>query len=164
MEQKLTISASKILDISGSFVRGNRDKPEYVKQPAYAVQIEAARSMNVVLYDTATQRGWLADGPSALLHLVRTQVVRKPYDGSNALMKGSFFDCSTFKHPDSDGDQRATSDALLNERNMKQVVLRQIDSYSDEMVHQASSQRPRNAVPNQSTSQSKPPTIKDERK
>jgi hypothetical protein len=34
LEQKLTISVSKIVGVSGSIVRGNRDRPEYIKQSA----------------------------------------------------------------------------------------------------------------------------------
>jgi hypothetical protein len=51
IEQKLTISVSKILGGSVNAVRGNRDKPEYVKHSTYAIQISHARNIYVVLYD-----------------------------------------------------------------------------------------------------------------
>ncbi|KAF2689770.1 hypothetical protein K458DRAFT_384408 [Lentithecium fluviatile CBS 122367] len=153
VEPKLTISASKILGISGSFVRGNRDKPEYVKQPAYAMQIEAARHMNVVLYDVASRRGWLVDGASALLHTVRTKVARKPYHSKSSPRNNGSFDPSTFKHPEIDGGQQVASDALTDERNMKHIVLREFDSYADETVEQGQAQSgPRNASTDESAS------------
>src|SRR6266516_2471041 len=91
VEQKLPISVSKIVGGGGSVVRGNRDKPEYVKQSAYSTQIENARNIYVVLYDVAARRGWLVDGASALLHLVRTQVVREPYGGAGSLFNDLSF-------------------------------------------------------------------------
>ena len=48
IEQKLTIYASKYLGISAAVVRGNRDRPSYVKYSAYSTQIENARNIPVV--------------------------------------------------------------------------------------------------------------------
>lgn len=132
VEQKLTISASKILGISGSFVRGNRDKPEYIKQASYTRQVEAARSINVLLYDTATKRGWLVDGASALLHLTRAQVSRKPFRRTDSDKGCGRFTCSVFVHPDISGGGDAAAEALVNERNMKHTVLREFESFCEE--------------------------------
>src|SRR4029077_18833921 len=87
VEQKLTISVGKIIGGSGSVVRGSRDKPEIVKHSTYSAQIKNARNILVLLYDVATRRGWLVDGAGALLHLVRTQVVREPYGGTGSRFK-----------------------------------------------------------------------------
>jgi hypothetical protein len=57
IEQKLTISASKYLGLSGAVVRGNRDRAEFVKYAGYLTQIEFARTMAVVSY-----RPFLATG------------------------------------------------------------------------------------------------------
>jgi hypothetical protein len=48
IEQKLTISASKYLGISAAVVRGNRDRPSFIKYSPYSTQIEEARSKPVV--------------------------------------------------------------------------------------------------------------------
>jgi len=62
VEQKLTISISKIVGVGGSVIRGNRDKPEFVKQSEYAVQIENARKIYVVLMTLPLEeRGWLME-------------------------------------------------------------------------------------------------------
>jgi hypothetical protein len=169
LEQKLTISVSKILGVSGSFLRGNRDKLEYIKQPAYAMQIEAARNINVVLYDTMSQIGWLVDGASALLQMVRTQVVRKPYDGSDSHRAGENFTASEFLHSISSGGQNAASEALLNECNMKHIVLREFNSYADETFapqspHAITSNAgPSKAGPSCSASNSKAPAATTEK-
>ncbi|KAF2015665.1 hypothetical protein BU24DRAFT_491882 [Aaosphaeria arxii CBS 175.79] len=134
VEQKLTISASKIVGVSGSVLRGNRDKPDYIKHSAYTMQIEAARNMPVVLYDTGSQRGWLVDGASALLHLVRTQVATKPYGGSDSLFNDSNVNIVPFRHPKSDGGPDAAAEILRDENNMKHIILREFDSYTEETV------------------------------
>ena len=134
VEQKLTISVSKIVGASGSVARGNRDKPEYVEHSAYSVQIENARNIYVVLYDVAARRGWLVDGASALLHLMRTQVVRKPYGGSGSLFNDPSFNRSTFNHPGIDGGPDAAAKVLKEDRNMKHIILREFDSYADETI------------------------------
>jgi hypothetical protein len=134
VEQKLTISVSKIVGGSGSVVRGNKDKPVYVEQSAYSMQIKNARNIYVLLYDVAARRGWLADGASALLHLVRTQVVREPYGGAGSLFNNLIFNGSTFNHPGIDGGPNAAADILKEDRNMKHIILREFDSYSDEKL------------------------------
>jgi hypothetical protein len=98
------------------------------------MQIEAARNMSVVLYDLASQRGWLVDGASALLHVVRTQVIRKPYGGSGSLFNNPNFNSLTFNHPKVDGGPDAAAEILQDERNMKHVILREFDSYTDETI------------------------------
>ena len=134
VEQKLTISVSKVIGGSGNILRGNKDKPVYVEQGEYSVQIENARSINVVLYDVTTQQGWLTDGASALLHLVRTQVVRKPYGGSKSVFNNPEFNSSSFHHPGIDGGPNTAVEALTEDRNMKHIILREFGSYSDDKV------------------------------
>ncbi|KEF51826.1 uncharacterized protein A1O9_12163 [Exophiala aquamarina CBS 119918] len=62
IEQKLTISISKIVGGSVNAVRGSRETPEFSKHSGYSVQIKKARNIYVVLYDVGAQRGWLVDG------------------------------------------------------------------------------------------------------
>ena len=134
VEQKLTISISKIVGVGGSVIRGNRDKPEFVKQSEYAVQVENARKIYVVLYDVATRRAWLVDGASALLHLVRTQVVQGPYGGPRSLFNNPEFNRSNFKDPSINGGPNIAIDILTDEENMKHIILREFASYEDEKV------------------------------
>ena len=163
LEQKLTISVSKIVGISGTVVRGNRDKPEYVKYPTLKAQIQCARNMSVVLYDTATQRSWLVDGASALLHLVRTQLVHQPYRTDSSLTTADKFDNSKFKHPHPDLGPDEAFKALSNEDNWKHIISREFDSYAEEKMEPAQAQiQPAQSAdsPSSTTSNSK----KEERK
>jgi len=129
IEEKLTVSVSKIIGVSGNIVRGNKDKPLKTEQLPYKVQISSARKIYVVLYDVAAQRGWLADGASVLLHLVRTQVVQEPYGGP-----GCLFDPKVFSHPEIDSGPNAAANALKEDQNMKHIILREFDSYENEKI------------------------------
>ena len=134
IEQKLIISVSKIMGIGGSVLRGNRDKPEYVKHSSYSMQIDNARNINVLFYDVAARRGWFIDGASALLHLVRTQVVQGPYGGAGSLFNNLNFNISKFMHPKIDDGPSAAAEILKDDRNMKHTILREFDSYADEIT------------------------------
>jgi hypothetical protein len=131
VEQKLTISASRIVGASASFIRGNRDKPEYVKQSAYSLQIEAAQDMFVMLYDTSSERGWLVDRASALLHLALAQLSRKPYIGVATTPQSNNSAPPAFTFPDITGGPDAASHMLTKVENMKHVVLQEFDSYTE---------------------------------
>ena len=128
-EQKLSISVSRIVGLSGNIIRGNRDKPEFVSQSSYSLQIENARKIHVVLYDNAVQRGWLVDGASALLHLVRTQVVTDSFMHANSLFKPSNFD-----HSRIDAGPSAAAETLRKESNMKHVIFREFVSFAEEQT------------------------------
>ena len=129
VEQKLTISLSKLIGFSGSVLRGSKDKPEHLKRSAYRVQVENARRIYVVLYDVAVQKAWLTDGASALLHLVRAQTVKEPYGGHGSLFNDPKFNDSTFNYPGAFGGPDAAAEALRDEANQRHIVLREFDSY-----------------------------------
>jgi hypothetical protein len=90
------------------------------------------RVLQQLMYDTATDQAWLADGASALLHVVRTQMAQGPYGGESSLFNNMKHNSVRFAHPLPDGGSDATLCALKNECNLKHKVLREFDSYADE--------------------------------
>jgi len=62
---------------SATFGRGTKDQPIWIRHPggSYKRMVQYAGGKHVVLYDTQTDRGWLMDGASALLHLARTSLI-----------------------------------------------------------------------------------------
>lgn len=87
-----------------------------------------------MLYDVEAQRGWLVDVASALLHLVRTQVVQEPYGGAGSLFNNPSFNYSTFNHPGIDGGPNAAAEILKDVRNMAHIILKEFSSYADETI------------------------------
>jgi hypothetical protein len=134
VEQKLTVSLSKIVGMSGSFVRSDRDKPEYFKHPHYWALTEFANAMTMVLYDTASKIGWLVDGASALLHICQTQLAHEPYVGNASMMKTQGRNTHSFTHPKPGKQPEAALHTLRNQFNQEFIVLREFDSYSEETV------------------------------
>jgi hypothetical protein len=86
------------------------------------------------MYDTATDQAWLADGASALLHVVRTQMAQGPYGGESSLFNNMKHNSVKFAHPLPGGGSDATLCALKNEHNLKHKVLREFESYADEKI------------------------------
>ena len=61
-----------MIQFGAAFVKGNKDTPVPIANcKPYEMQIMAASEMNVVFYDTETQKGWLLDAATALLHVAR---------------------------------------------------------------------------------------------
>ncbi|KAL1631838.1 hypothetical protein SLS56_004200 [Neofusicoccum ribis] len=125
--EKVSISAGRYISISGSLAKGIREKPIFLELPAYRVHINYARQMDFVLYDTASHRGWLVDGASALLHIARTQVVSSPFGDDPSL-----FDIAKFHYPNTEGDPDAAKKALLDLANQKLLILKESKSFSQE--------------------------------
>lgn len=124
--EKVSISASKYISIGTTMARGSKNKPEALKIPMFSAQIEQAREMFVILYDTSL-RGWLVDEASALVHIVRTRLVKEPYKDSLS------FQISEFNHPKDDSGPDAAKEALLDRENQRLFVLEELDSFSREL-------------------------------
>lgn len=67
------------------------------------------------------------DGASALVHIVRTQLVKEPYKDSLS------FQISEFNHPKDDSGPDSAKEALLDRENQRLFVLEELDSFSREL-------------------------------
>jgi hypothetical protein len=134
VEQKLTVSISKILGMGGNIIRGDRDKRTYFTTSVYPLQIDNARDWYVILYDTGSERGWLTDGASALLHLVRAQVAREPYSDASPYFNNKQSNLFELIHPTTVGGPEESVKILKGSRNMKHVILQEFVSYEDQKI------------------------------
>ncbi|KAK5655735.1 hypothetical protein OQA88_5272 [Cercophora sp. LCS_1] len=71
---RFSISGGKHVAGGISFALGVRDTPEHVPRSDYVSKLEAISTKYVILWDEDTNRGWLVNGPTALLHLVRASL------------------------------------------------------------------------------------------
>jgi hypothetical protein len=93
--EKVSICAGKLITGGATFAEGNRDTPIYLsRRGPYLQEVHFARNMNVVFHDIKDRRGWLMDGASALLHIVRTQLSSRPHCSS------PLFKIENFQHAD----------------------------------------------------------------
>ncbi|KAJ5936391.1 hypothetical protein N7454_005026 [Penicillium verhagenii] len=112
---RVSISAGKIISVAGSVAIGKKDKPaRAAKTTDYDKQIEWAEERFIVLYDCKDQRGWLIDGLSALLHLVRAHLAHRRKVGREIL-----FSEGDINESDTPCMGKSTAKAvLLNRANM----------------------------------------------
>lgn len=73
--ENFSITGGKFINAGVNFSIGNKDKPIHVSShKGYAKKIKWISKKFVVLWDEEAKRGWLVNGATALLHLVRTSL------------------------------------------------------------------------------------------
>ena len=70
----MSISAGKIITGGATFAISVKDIPPHLTRNGYIPKLKWMATKYVVLWDEADKRGWLVNGTSALLHLVRTSL------------------------------------------------------------------------------------------
>ena len=115
----VAISMSKIVGISATITAGRQDRGIRTssKEMFYVDVIEKMSKMHVLLYDHGDGRGWLVDGASAVLHLLRFHVARY-----RPICDGERFRLEQFQYADSAAGVKSARDVLLS-REMRKVVL-----------------------------------------
>ncbi|ETS79658.1 hypothetical protein PFICI_09511 [Pestalotiopsis fici W106-1] len=105
----INLSVSKYISGGASFLLSERANSLRLKREGpFERKIYSLSRMYVVLYDDLDHRGWLIDGASAVLHALRCQLTKPPYD------KSRLFEPSAFKYSEGYGGPAASMEALLN--------------------------------------------------
>lgn len=80
--EKVSISGGKFVTTGVSVGIGIRDKPIHVSRNGYVDKLQWIHKKYVVFRDEENKRGWLVNGTSALLHLLRTSLRLNTVDDS----------------------------------------------------------------------------------
>jgi hypothetical protein len=116
----------------GDFIRDDRTVAVAKKDKAtafggkygfYLDRITRSKFQWVVIYDSDTSRGWLVDGASALLHLVRASLASDESDVD--LHSRHTFNIQEYDENVENRGQNRAFNILLNPNNRKQEVLRE---------------------------------------
>jgi hypothetical protein len=115
----VAIIMSKIVGIAATITPGRQDRGIRTssKEMFYVEVVEKMSKMHVLLYDHDDGRGWLVDGASAVLHLLRFHVARY-----RPICDGERFTLEQFQYADSTAGVKSARDVLLS-REMRKVVL-----------------------------------------
>lgn len=70
--QNITVSGGKIITGGVNLAIGIKDKPIHVTRSTYVQRLEWIHEKFAVFWDEKHKRGWLVNGTTALLHLVRS--------------------------------------------------------------------------------------------
>jgi len=69
--EKISISGGKFVTVGASIAIGVRETPLHLSREDYISKLDWISKKYVILWDEESKRGWLVNGPTALLHLVR---------------------------------------------------------------------------------------------
>ncbi len=72
--EKVTLSGGNIIMGGAEFALGIKDVPPHLTRNSYILKLKWIATKYVVLWDDGDKRGWLINGTSALLHLVRASL------------------------------------------------------------------------------------------
>ena len=116
----VTISISKIVSVGTSITPGRQDRGIRTsnKDTFHTEVVEKLTRMHVLLYDHDDGRGWLVDGASAILHLLRFHVARYP-----PICDGETFKLDQFRYADSKAGVTSAKDVLLSPELQKVVLV-----------------------------------------
>ncbi|KAI1130990.1 hypothetical protein F5Y10DRAFT_93783 [Nemania abortiva] len=125
--EKVSISGGKFITVGATIAPGVKDIPIHVTLNSYVRKLEWLHSQYVIFWDEADKRGWLVNGTSALLHLVRTSLQRSSTDDvfSSALR----FSPDKMVYPNDVNKPNTAAKVLLDDIN------RQLEVWAGKFVH-----------------------------
>ena len=134
--ENITISGGKFLSIGVSIGIGQKDSPVHVSPDGYVQKLKWISEKFVVLWDEQFKRGWLVNGTSALLHLLRQSLESNRTDK----FKSAFlFKPELIKESPSPHTADAAIEFFLNDTNMKlEIYAEKGEMYDEETVGDAS--------------------------
>ncbi|RSL44715.1 hypothetical protein CEP54_014572 [Fusarium duplospermum] len=71
---KVEIHAGQLVTGTACFSIGNREKPVHISRDGYFTKLQWISSKWIVFWDEGEKRGWLVNGASALLHILRASL------------------------------------------------------------------------------------------
>ncbi|KAI0400201.1 hypothetical protein F4802DRAFT_507666 [Xylaria palmicola] len=125
--EKVNISGGKFVTIGATIALGVKDIPIHVTLNNYVSKLRWLHDQYVILWDEADKRGWLVNGTSALLHLVRTSLQRSSMD--DALSSILLFSPGTMVYPGEKNRPNTAMKVLLDKTN------RQLEIWAGKFVH-----------------------------
>lgn len=104
----------QLRDNSQPFVLGSKDTPDYVHKEDYILRMDYIKENFVLLWDEDDKRGWLVNGTTALLHVLRAWLDES---SKNHLEHSLKFKNSHFKERTTRYSTDAAFDVLTNPAN-----------------------------------------------
>ncbi|PLN78353.1 hypothetical protein BDW42DRAFT_187471 [Aspergillus taichungensis] len=110
------------------FVVGYKDTPFHISRGGYIRKLKWIFKKSVVFWDEGEKRGWLVNGTSALLHLVRASLVHDSNDGFSSEFLFRWEDLQKAPAPFSNKPHAAIS-VLLNHTNRSLKIYPEKDDF-----------------------------------
>lgn len=84
---RVSLSGGKIISAGASIAIGLKDLPAHLTIKGYINKLKSIDEKYVVMWDEADKRGWLVNGTSALLHLVRASLHHSSQDKFSSVFR-----------------------------------------------------------------------------
>ncbi|KAJ5100555.1 hypothetical protein N7456_006607 [Penicillium angulare] len=115
------ITSGQLITGGSPFLVGYKDTPFHVSRAGYIRKLKWIIQKSVVLWDEETKRGWLLNGASALLHLVRASIV---HDSTGPLSSECLFQWDQLEEgPSGSAHIPGSAIALLLNRNNRALAI-----------------------------------------
>ncbi|KAN0086849.1 hypothetical protein V8E54_000537 [Elaphomyces granulatus] len=116
--EKVSISGGKIITAGVTLAVGVKDPPLHLTRNGYIPKLQWIHTKYVVLWDEQDKRGWLVNGSSALLHLVRASL---KYYSKDAFSSQLLFDPSKMNNVA--GHKPDSAPKVLTDENNKEMAV-----------------------------------------
>ncbi|KAF5607433.1 Pfs domain-containing protein [Fusarium pseudoanthophilum] len=109
------ITLGRLITGGHSYELGIKDTPTHVARNGYIPRLKWISSKFVLLWDEADKRGWLTNGTSALLHVVRASLA---YDSTDKFRSAFIFKEEDLQESPRPLTADSAIDVLINPRNL----------------------------------------------
>lgn len=112
--EEISVSGGRVITGSFMFAIGDKDTPFHVLRNGYVFKLKWISKKFVVLWDQEDKRGWLINGTSALLHLLRASL---EYDRNSNFKDVFLFKQEEMKEASEPHQAHSAIKVLLNSMN-----------------------------------------------
>jgi hypothetical protein len=130
--EKVTFSVGQIVTGGCQFSVGRKDTPIRITRGGYIDKLRWIRQRYFTLYDVDDNRGFLIDGASTLLHLLRTSLHLSSVD---EFASEFLFDHSKFRESADPLKHKSALEVLLSKTNHKLPLYREDETTSTTIQH-----------------------------
>ncbi|KAI1753776.1 hypothetical protein F4782DRAFT_545546 [Xylaria castorea] len=122
----IRVSAGKLIAGGLPFHLGLKDTPTHMTRSGYIPRLKWVSTKLVLLWDEADKRGWLINGTSALLHIVRASLA---HDSRDKFKSAFVFKSEYLQESSTPFTADSATDVLINPNNMSLKLYPEKDGY-----------------------------------
>ncbi|KAH8172227.1 Pfs domain protein [Sarocladium implicatum] len=122
----LFVSPGRGIMGGSTFILGQKDTPAHIARNGYIPKLQWISTQFVLLWDEADRRGWLVNGTSALLHIVRSSLAHNRADKFKAAF---MFRPQDIQESGTPGTVDSAIDVLINPANLALKLYQEKDGH-----------------------------------
>lgn len=112
----ISLSLGRYITGGSPYILGVKDRPIHISEDGYIPRLKWISRKFVLLWDEAEKRGWLVNGTTALLHLVRASL---DHDSKDEFSSAFLFKKDLLQESEDAFKTNSATHVLINEANRK---------------------------------------------